>query len=150
LLSFAHENVSSDSRAAIAGIKRAILRNLTVPYRLLAANKLREFLSAIAHARRIQIIEELRLGETDVGSLTKTLGITHSNVSQHLAVLRAHRVVTERREGRQVFYRLCSLELAQWLVEGMRFLPEVTEENEEVKHALQDAKLAWSDPQKNQ
>jgi hypothetical protein len=74
LLSFAHENFSEGCRAAIAGIKRALLRNFTVPYRLLAANKLREFLSAIAHARRIQIIEELRLGEKDVGSLTKTLG----------------------------------------------------------------------------
>jgi DNA-binding transcriptional ArsR family regulator len=117
-----------------------------LPYRLLAANKLREFLCAIAHARRIQIIEELRLGEKDVGSLRETLGVSHSNVSQHLAVLRAHRVVSERRDGRQVFYRLCSTELAEWLVDGMRFLPEATEENEEVKLALEDAKLAWSKP----
>ena len=67
-----------------------------MPYRLLAANALGEFLSAIAHPRRIQIIEELRSGERDVGSLTTTLGVSHSNVSQHLAVLRAHRVVAER------------------------------------------------------
>lgn len=119
-----------------------------MPYRFLAANKLGEFLSAIAHARRIQIIEELRLGETDVGSLRKTLGISHSNVSQHLAVLRAHRVVTERREGRHVFYRLCSFELAEWLVDGMRFLPEATKESEELKNALQDAKIAWSKSRK--
>jgi DNA-binding transcriptional ArsR family regulator len=116
-----------------------------MPYRLLAANKLREFLSAIAHARRIQIIEELRAGEADVGTLKSTLGISHSNVSQHLAVLRAHHIVTERREGRQVYYRLCSLELATWLVDGMRFLPEATDENAVVKDALEHAKLAWSD-----
>ena len=115
-----------------------------MPYRFLAASKLSEFLSAIAHPRRVQIIEELRSGEKDVGSLKKTMGISHSNVSQHLAVLRAHRVVAERREGRHVFYRLCSSELAEWLVDGMRFVPEATEENEAVKNALQNAKLAWT------
>ena len=115
-----------------------------MPYRFLAASKLSEFLSAIAHPRRIQIIEELRSGEKDVGSLKKTMGISHSNVSQHLAVLRAHRVVAERREGRHVYYRLFSSELAEWLVDGMRFVPEATEENEAVKNALQNAKLAWT------
>lgn len=115
-----------------------------MPYRFLAASKLVELLSAIAHPRRVQIIEELRSGEADVGSLKETLGISQSNVSQHLAVLRAHRVVAERREGRHVFYRLRSLELAEWLVDGMRFLPEATEENEEVKNALQNAKRAWT------
>lgn len=115
-----------------------------MPYRFLAATKLAEFLSAIAHPRRVQIVEELRSGETDVGSLQVKLGISHSNVSQHLAVLRTHRVVAERREGRHVFYRLCSSELAEWLVDGMRFVPEATELNEEVKNALRDAKLVWS------
>lgn len=115
-----------------------------MPYRLLAANKLGEFLGAIAHARRIQIIEELRQGEMDVSALRMVLGVSHSNVSQHLAILRAHRIVAERREGRQVFYRLCSLELAGWLVDGLRFLPEATAESVEVQHALRDAKLAWT------
>lgn len=115
-----------------------------MPYRFLAASKLSEFLSAIAHPRRIQIVEELRSGEKDVGSLKNMLGISHSNVSQHLAVLRAHRIVAERREGRHVFYRLCSSGLAEWLVDGMRFVPEATEDNEAVKNALQDAKLAWA------
>ena len=44
-----------------------------MPYRLLAANTLSEFLSAIGHPRRIQVIEELRSGELDAASLTKTL-----------------------------------------------------------------------------
>ena len=120
-----------------------------MPDRFLAASKLAEFLSAIAHPRRIQIIEELRSGEQDVGSLQGTLGISHSNVSQHLAVLRAHRVVAERREGRHVFYHLCSLELAEWLVEGMRYLAEATEKDVEIRNALQNAKRVWtSSPQR--
>ena len=99
-----------------------------MPYRVLAANELGELLSAIAHPRRIQIIEELRSGERDVGALQKVLAISHSNVSQHLAVLRAHRVVAEQRKGRWVLYHLCRPQLADWLVKGGQFLPAVAVE----------------------
>ena len=70
-----------------------------MPYRLLAASELAEFLRALAHPRRIQILEELRNGERDVASLAQATGLAHSSVSQHLMVLRAHRVVAEHREG---------------------------------------------------
>lgn len=75
-----------------------------MPYRLLAATELAEFLRALAHPRRIQILEELRSDERDVASLAQATDLAHSSVSQHLMVLRSHRVVTERREGRRVFY----------------------------------------------
>lgn len=114
-----------------------------MPYRRLAANELGEFLGAIVHPRRIQIIEELRDGERDVGTLQKAMGITHSNVSQHLAVLRAHRVVSEYRVGRRVLYRLRLPRLADWLLEGMAFLPAVAQEVNQVKKALNRAKEAW-------
>lgn len=114
-----------------------------MPYRFVAASKLAEFMHAIAHPRRIQIVEELRGGETDVGSLSATLGISQSNVSQHLAVLRTQRVVVERRAGRHVYYRLRSTELPEWLVDSMRFVREATEENDEIRKALSNAKHAW-------
>ncbi len=115
-----------------------------MPDRLLAARKLGEFLAAIAHPRRIQIIEELRGGEKDVGTLQKTLGVSHSNVSQHLATLRAQRVVSEHREGRHVRYRLREMRLARWLVDGMQFLPDVAMEADQVKQALRNARRAWN------
>ena len=102
-----------------------------MPYRLLAATELAEFLRALAHPRRVQIVEELRGRECDVASVAKATGLTPSNVSQHLMVLRAHRVVSERREGRRVFYRLRSAGLADWLVQGMDFLPQVDEQASE-------------------
>ena len=77
-----------------------------MPYRLLAASELADFLRALAHPRRVQIMEELQKGERDVASLAKATGLAHSSVSQHLMVLRAHRVVSARCEGRKVFYRL--------------------------------------------
>lgn len=116
-----------------------------MPYRLLAARELAEFLRALAHPRRIQMLEELRHGERDVASLAEATGLAHSNVSQHLMVLRAHRVVSERREGRRVFYQLRAAELASWLVQGMDFLPRVDQQAEELRKAIKKAKSEWSD-----
>jgi DNA-binding transcriptional ArsR family regulator len=115
-----------------------------MPHRRLAAHELGEFLGAIAQPRRIQIIEELRGGEKDVGTLASTLELAHSNVSQHLAVLRTLRIVSERREGRRIIYQLCFPQLAEWLVEGMRFLPAMTPGSDHVKEALQNARDVWS------
>ncbi|MEQ9408091.1 MAG: metalloregulator ArsR/SmtB family transcription factor [Fuerstiella sp.] len=115
-----------------------------MPYRLLAANELAEFLRALSHPRRIQILEELRNGECDVVSLAKATELAHSSVSQHLMVLRAHRVVAERRDGRRVFYRLRSVELADWLVQGMDFLAPMAQQTDEVRKAIKKAKSKWS------
>lgn len=116
-----------------------------MPYRLLAASELAEFLRALAHPRRIQILEELRSGERDVASLAAASSLAHSSVSQHLMVLRAHRAVSERREGRRVFYRLRSAQLANWLVKGMDFLPPMDQQTVEVRKAIKKAKSKWSD-----
>ena len=115
-----------------------------MPYRLLAASELAEFLRALSHPRRIQILEELRSGERDVAFLAKATGLAHSSVSQHLMVLRAHRVVSERREGRRVFYRLRSEQLADWLVQGMECLPPMDQQMDEVRKAIKKAKSEWS------
>lgn len=114
-----------------------------VPYRKLAANELGAFLGAISQPRRIQIIEELRSGEKDVGTLASTLELTHSNVSQHLAVLRTLRIVAERRVGRRVVYHICSPQLAEWLALGLQFVPAMNQATDQVKNALQCARDAW-------
>ena len=46
----------------------------------------------------------LRHDEICVGDLAATLGMSESNVSHHLSVLRTHGLVRFRREGKQVFY----------------------------------------------
>ncbi len=116
-----------------------------MPYRLLAAGELAELLRSLAHPRRIQILEELRSNERDVASLADATGLAHSSVSQHLMVLRARRVVAERRDGRQVFYRLRSVELADWLVQGMDFLAPMNQQNDELRKAIQKARSKWSE-----
>jgi ArsR family transcriptional regulator len=63
-----------------------------------------EFFKALAHPIRIRLLEVLRRGERSVQELQGALGLDQSTVSQQLAILRAKRVVTARKEGTTVRY----------------------------------------------
>lgn len=114
-----------------------------MPHRILVTKELAAFLGVLAHPHRIRIVEELRQGECDVKSLQDTLSISHSGVSQHLMVLRAHRMVSERRQGRQVFYRLRRPEIASWLLEATEFLGQDSEALE-LREAIRKSQEAWA------
>ena len=63
-----------------------------------------EMFQALGNPTRIAIVDELRDGELTVGVLAERLDAEQSNISQHLAVLRARQIVTTRKMGNQVFY----------------------------------------------
>lgn len=65
---------------------------------------LSERMTLLGHPTRIRILEELYDGEHNVQSLADALMTTQQNVSGHLKLLRAARVVSRRPAGRQVFY----------------------------------------------
>lgn len=117
-----------------------------MPDRAFATKELAKFLGVLAHPERIRIVEELRNGELDVNSLQKLLGVAHSRVSQNLGILRSHRIVSERRAGRHVFYRLVQPRLAIWLRDGLSFLEREAELNDEIRIALERARERWTDP----
>jgi ArsR family transcriptional regulator len=50
----------------------------------------------------------LGAGEVSVGDLVAATGLSFGNVSAHLGLLRLARVVTSRREGQRVYYRVGS------------------------------------------
>lgn len=60
----------------------------------------------LANPTRIHIIECLRDEELSVSAIQELVGAEHSNISQHLAVLRSKGLVLNRKEGNQVFYSL--------------------------------------------
>lgn len=115
-----------------------------MPHRALVTKELAEFLGVLSHPHRIRIIEELRDGEHDVNSLQEALGISHSGVSQHLMTLRANRLVSERREGRRVFYQLRQPEIAAWLLDATRFLERGSDEANELRKAIGKARKEWA------
>ncbi|MGI9400760.1 MAG: ArsR/SmtB family transcription factor [Rhizobiaceae bacterium] len=80
------------------------------------------FLKALSNDSRMLIL--CKLAETDemsVGELETELKFRQSKLSQHLGLLRAERLVTTRRDGKLVYYRLVSDEVRQTL-ELMRSL----------------------------
>jgi DNA-binding transcriptional ArsR family regulator len=115
-----------------------------MPHRVLVTKGIADFLGVLSHPNRIRIVEELRDGERDVNSLQDALGVSHSGVSQHLMLLRAHRLVAERRQGRQVFYHLCQPEIASWLMEATRFIEERSAAAEEFREAIEKTRRAWA------
>jgi DNA-binding transcriptional ArsR family regulator len=61
---------------------------------------------ALSDPKRLCVLESLAIGELSVGDLSARVGCHVPNMSQHLAVLRSAGLVSTRREGSTVFYRL--------------------------------------------
>ena len=65
-----------------------------------------EISRALADPKRLCVLEILSSGEHSVGDLSREASCHVPNMSQHLAVLRSAGLVTSRRDGSTVFYRL--------------------------------------------
>ena len=75
-----------------------------------------EFFRAMAHPARIRILEVLsESGEQSVQALQARLAVDQPIVSQQLAKLRAHGVVTARKEGTTVIYAVADPRVADLL-----------------------------------
>jgi DNA-binding transcriptional ArsR family regulator len=72
------------------------------------AREASEFLKALAHEARLVILCILAEGEKTVGDLETLLDQRQSTVSQQLARLRLDGLVTTRRDGKNVYYRLAN------------------------------------------
>jgi ArsR family transcriptional regulator len=63
-------------------------------------------LKALAHPSRLMMVDVLSEGERCVCEFQQIVGSDMSTVSKHLAVLKAAGIVSNRKQGLQVFYRL--------------------------------------------
>jgi ArsR family transcriptional regulator len=61
---------------------------------------------ALGDPKRLCVLESLAAGEMSVSDLSSRVNCQVPNMSQHLAVLRSAGLVTTRRDGSTVFYRL--------------------------------------------
>jgi len=76
------------------------------------ADRASEVLKVIANGVRLMLVCQLAEGAKSVSQLQANVGISQSAVSQHLALLREHRVVEAHRRGQSVYYVLASKEVA--------------------------------------
>jgi ArsR family transcriptional regulator, virulence genes transcriptional regulator len=67
-------------------------------------------LKELANPSRLLILCQLIDGEKSVGELCRSIDLSQSAVSQHLARLREARLVDTEKRGQMVYYRLCNME----------------------------------------
>lgn len=65
----------------------------------------------LANEKRLEILNNIKHEEKRVEELVKILGVTKANVSQHLALLRYAGIVTARRDGLNVYYKIIDPEI---------------------------------------
>ncbi len=63
-------------------------------------------LKAVAHPVRLCLVKNMLDGEKNVTFFVKCMDASQANISQHLAVLRAAKVVDTRKDKNEVFYSI--------------------------------------------
>ena len=72
-----------------------------------------EVAKALGNGRRAELVDVLAQGERHVDDLAAEIGQSLANTSFHLRVLAAAGVVTTRREGTRIYYRLTSARVGE-------------------------------------
>lgn len=62
--------------------------------------------AVLAEPMRLRLIQTLFAGEKNVSDLVESTGGTQANVSRHLQTLLTAHILSRRKEGVQVFYRI--------------------------------------------
>lgn len=71
------------------------------------ADEVAQLMGIISNTRRLLVLCKLaEAGEMNVSTLVEEVGLSQSALSQHLAIMRACGLVTTRKEGLNVYYRI--------------------------------------------
>ena len=95
-----------------------------------------EVLRSLADATRFHLLALLADGPQDVNTLTTKVDASRSSVSQHLGRLRWAGLVTARREGRRMVYRLTSDHVHVLVAEAYAFAEHL---DRDIPHHSSDA-----------
>lgn len=67
----------------------------------------------LGNAKRIEILDALQKKELTVGELADIVGISNANMSQHLAIMRQKGILTTRRDGVNIYYKISNPKVSQ-------------------------------------
>jgi len=85
---------------------------------------LAEFFKVFGDSTRIRIIVALLPGPMCVCDISELLGMNQSAISHQLRLLKTHRLVKARREGKSMFYSLDDEHVASILFQGLTHMSE--------------------------
>lgn len=80
-----------------------------------------ELLKALAHPRRLEILQLLRHEPMTVSRIQEMLNLPQANISQHLQILRESGVVLTERHGKEILYSISNKKF----VEAMDIFREI-------------------------
>jgi DNA-binding transcriptional ArsR family regulator len=78
------------------------------------------------------IIDSLREGEKAVNEIAEAIGVPQATISRHLALMRNQGVVSNRRDGQNVYYQINN----QKIIKAYELMHEVTLEYLDSRAAL--------------
>ena len=103
-----------------------------------------EVCKSMASPTRLKIMNLLRDGERSVEGLKKRLGLPKANLSQHLSVLRQRRIVSTRRAGLNIYYKVANPKMIKACDILREVLFEQLQEGEKLVRGMANKK--WSPP----
>ena len=83
-----------------------------------------ELFRAFSDTSRVRIMSALLNGERNVSALADLVGISQSAISHHMRGLRQMRLVTARRDGKEVYYRIEDEHIIALFQQGIRHIIE--------------------------
>ena len=83
-----------------------------------------ELFRAFSDTSRVRIVSALLQGPVNVSTLAEIVGISESAVSHHMRSLRQMRLVTARKEGKEVYYSIEDQHIVQLFQQGVRHVRE--------------------------
>lgn len=87
-----------------------------------------EVCKTFANSKRLEILNLLKAGELTASDITRELGVTKANTSQHLALMRMRGILKTRRNGTNVYYRMANENLAHACSLMQDALAQITED----------------------
>lgn len=85
---------------------------------------LAELFKALGDSTRVRILHALSFSELCVCDLASLLNMSSSAVSHQLRVLRGHKIVKYRKDGKNAIYSLDDLHVAALMEQGLRHVSE--------------------------
>jgi DNA-binding transcriptional ArsR family regulator len=81
-----------------------------------------ELFRAFSDTSRVRIMSVLVKGEMNVSALAAVVGISESAVSHHMRGLRQLRLVSARKEGKEVYYRVDDPHIIELFLQGVEHI----------------------------
>ena len=66
-----------------------------------------------SNAKRLEIINALKEKEMSASELIEKIGLSKANLSQHMGVLRSKGVISTRKAGVNIYYRISNAKITQ-------------------------------------